>query len=293
MSPHSKRVQPINPTEPHVWNLALGVATSSYEDQHSKYIVKEIKTPVDSTKHAWLTTLSIGFQGTNSFRDLWYDADMALVPISFFKNQSSKKFDEVKVHRGFQRRYLEIHDDVHDIISRKKPKHVLLSGHSLGGAISQFCALDFSLCYPDMNITCVTFGSPKCGNIAYVNMFSEKVPHHIRIYHEDDPIVAFPFGPYEHAGLPIRISCDNLRRDSFDPLFEHSTKMYKRSMVRLQRLHRGKKVLDGFYVLSANRILPAGLTRSMRIQRVSSTLKRIPSVVNRACSSPGLFISFV
>lgn len=236
--------------EPYVWNLALDIATSSYVE-FGKFVVEENVGPFP---------LAIGFQGTNSFYDLLYDADIALVPCSFL----SPHHDEILVHRGFQKRYLEIRDDIQDIILRKGPKQVLLSGHSLGGALSQCCAMDLSFAYPQVLITCITFGSPKCGNHGFVKHMSQRVPNHIRFFHQEDPVVSVPFGLYRHAGIPVRIPCE-LPRHTFDPFHEHSTKLYDHSLRKFQKLHFRKKIFDRSHVLLPNRSVPTSLTRCVRI----------------------------
>lgn len=233
--------------DPSVWIIALHMATESYGEPHTKYIVE---SQVDSFP------LSIGFQGTSSFRDLLYNADIALVPCSFIPD-----CEGVLVHRGFQKRYLEIRDDIHDMIRRKRPHKVLLSGHSMGGALSQCCAMDLSVCFPGMFITCVTFGSPKCGNEEFSKQLEQKVPRHVRIFHQEDPIVLFPLGMYRHAGKPVCIHKESESALKLS-LEKHSTKFYD--------LHLRKKVFDRFHILFSHRPVLTSLTRRMRVYRVST-----------------------
>ena len=68
---------------------------------------------------------------------------------------------------------------------------ILICGHSLGGALSVICGLDFALNpisedKPTINV--ITFGAPRSGNCAFAWLFNRMVPNHIRMVHEHDVV---------------------------------------------------------------------------------------------------------
>ena len=77
-------------------------------------------------------------------------------------------------------------------------KHVIFSGHSLGGALATLAAVQFAKQYPDIVVSCVTFGSPRVGNGTFAQMFNKCCAGSFRFVNEDDPV---PMGP-----TPIRFT---------------------------------------------------------------------------------------
>lgn len=77
-------------------------------------------------------------------------------------------------------------------------KHVVFSGHSLGGALATLAAVQFAKQYPDIVVSCVTFGSPRVGNGSFAQMFNKCCKGSFRFVNEDDPV---PMGP-----TPIRFT---------------------------------------------------------------------------------------
>lgn len=49
------------------------------------------------------------------------------------------------------------------------PSRVLCCGHSLGGALATLASAWASYEYPDADVRCVTLGSPRVGNPAFVD----------------------------------------------------------------------------------------------------------------------------
>ena len=92
-------------------------------------------------------------------------------------------YKNVYVHSGFKTQYDSIRDQVFQFVAEKfklyKPKQLLITGHSLGGALATLCALDFRL-NPVPNyqptIKVITFGAPQVGNEKFVEIFNQNVP---------------------------------------------------------------------------------------------------------------------
>ncbi|KAK9161467.1 hypothetical protein Syun_007808 [Stephania yunnanensis] len=72
--------------------------------------------------------------------------------------------------------------------------NIMVTGHSMGGAMASFCALDLAVNHGVKNIQLMTFGQPRIGNAAFAAYFSEHVPNTFRITHEHDLVPHLP--PY-------------------------------------------------------------------------------------------------
>ncbi|AQK48686.1 Lipase [Zea mays] len=67
-------------------------------------------------------------------------------------------------------------------------------GHSMGGALASFCALDLSVKFGSQEVELMTFGQPRIGNPAFAVYFGEQVPRTIRVTHQNDIVPHLP--PY-------------------------------------------------------------------------------------------------
>ena len=167
-------------------------------------------------------SLSIVFRGTESFRDVLTDLNMVRVRMDLPNIENRPK-----VHWGFLRQFRTVEDQVREQIEEyleeKKNvdathKQIIFSGHSLGGALSTLASVQFGREYPDIPISCVTFGSPRVGNSHFCHLFDQCVQHSYRFVNEDDPV---PMGPtplrFRHVKGGLWIDDDELLRQK--PLF--------------------------------------------------------------------------
>lgn len=56
------------------------------------------------------------------------------------------------------------------------PVRVLVTGHSLGGALGMLCAYDVARAHPGLDVSCYTFGTPRVGNRAFADLYGGLVP---------------------------------------------------------------------------------------------------------------------
>lgn len=121
------------------------------------------------------------------------------------------------VETGFYNSYSKVHDDIIKSIHYTSDLFgvydILLSGHSLGGAISTILALDLSHYYEQYNIIgLVTFGSPRIGNNAFVKAINLlPIEYSYRVVHNDDMVPHLPpieFN-YSHVSTEIWYNEDN------------------------------------------------------------------------------------
>ena len=68
-----------------------------------------------------------------------------------------------RAHGGFLRAYLSVREAVHRLLKELGGTTLLVTGHSLGGALAVLAACDFGAQFRG-NLKCITFGSPRVGN---------------------------------------------------------------------------------------------------------------------------------
>jgi hypothetical protein len=109
-------------------------------------------------------------------------------------------FNNALVHSGF---YTAYHNttlrarviDAVKVIQQVRPElSVIVTGHSMGGAMATFCALDLSANYGFKDIEVFTFGQPRVGNHAFSIYYNEFVPLTTRVTHAHDLVPHLP--PY-------------------------------------------------------------------------------------------------
>ena len=102
--------------------------------------------------------LSITFRGTESARDIITDLNIFQVkmPIKYMTEDNLPE-----VHWGFFNQFSELKPDIDEIINQyrkeetRRPKEIIFSGHSLGGALATISALNYGMEYPDIQVNCV------------------------------------------------------------------------------------------------------------------------------------------
>ncbi|XP_006645298.1 lipase-like [Oryza brachyantha] len=107
---------------------------------------------------------------------------------------------EAMVHRGFYSAYhnTTIRDGVVNGIQKTRKLFgdvpIMVTGHSMGGAMASFCALDLVVNYGLDGVQLMTFGQPRIGNAAFASFFKKYLPHAIRVTHGHDIVPHLP--PY-------------------------------------------------------------------------------------------------
>jgi hypothetical protein len=88
---------------------------------------------------AKLNRLIVAFRGTEYFKDWLDDFDFAPAPYSAIPGRGT-------VHQGFQVVYEAVRENLRKLVQSKAPgcKELLITGHSLGGALAAFSAPIFS-----------------------------------------------------------------------------------------------------------------------------------------------------
>jgi hypothetical protein len=151
------------------------------------------------------SSLFVCFRGTSSLKDVKTDLDISLLDI---------KFNSIncKVHSGFYKQYISIADVLFQhILANLHFKELIICGHSLGGALATLATLDLIHKLPNCNIQCITFGSPRVGDINFVKLYNEKIKKSYRIVNHKDPIQYFPLHHlYNHIHRAICFKKKNI-----------------------------------------------------------------------------------
>jgi len=170
--------------------LASRMAYPKYEPyDYKKYLISNNKTDTQCYiyEHDGLSVIS--FRGTQKnlkdiLTDIW--AFKRHIPFTHTKR--------IRVHRGFYRAYMSVRDEILDELITHKTDKVLITGHSLGGALATLCAVDIQKndIYQTKDIYLKTFGSPKVGNRHFKKSFNKRIINSDRFVNPFDFVPTVP-----------------------------------------------------------------------------------------------------
>jgi len=103
----------------------------------------------------------------------------------------------IEVHSGFavehKKTAPQILAEVKKLMAEHSSNHVILIGHSLGGALAELDTLYMKLNLPEgTTIQGVTFGTPRVGNPAWATFFDSQITQFIRLNNKRDPVPTVP-----------------------------------------------------------------------------------------------------
>jgi len=148
-------------------------------------------------------TAFVAFRGTQTFEDWVADFDALFEPYRYVQ-------DAGQVHRGFQTIYDAVHDSVKAGIGAALNgcDTLLVTGHSLGGALAVIAAPDFAKnlnLVPDL----VTFAGPAAGLPDFARFFDLRIPSCYRVVNFWDLVPRLPpqvpAGIFEQTGTAIHV----------------------------------------------------------------------------------------
>jgi|LauGreDrversion4_2_1035121.scaffolds.fasta_scaffold203187_1 hypothetical protein len=154
----------------------------------------------------------VAFHGTQDADDIYTDAQAFLKDISVLEMPAA-----CKAHSGFIDRYLHDRPDMqHKLYNmidasnmENQPLEILVTGHSLGGALAALAAYDIQKnIFPTATIKLVTFNSPRVFNMAAAQEFEILLgKNSLRLWRHYDPVSAVPMGRlgYKHVGKSLKL----------------------------------------------------------------------------------------
>lgn len=133
------------------------------------------------------TSALIAFRGTEEFAD-WID-NISIAPKTRLYG---------KVHSGFFNGFDAVKEQLEAELNRLSPKQVLITGHSLGGALATVAAAEWSQTYPISSV--YTFGQPAVGRGDFIKLFRTRFSNKFFRFVNDDDIVTRVPPNYKHIG---------------------------------------------------------------------------------------------
>ena len=156
-------------------------------------------------------TVYLAFRGTYSKNDALIDGDVSKLECAFLGKKC--------VHRGFLNRYLQLQKGMKDLLNEKinlyrretgkEIKKIVVTGHSLGGALSTLAALELQQLDKKTPVKLITFCSPRVLSFeAYDYVVKKNILQQsgengaVRIYRHGDVVASMPFGSmgFKHFG---------------------------------------------------------------------------------------------
>jgi len=208
----------------------------------AKYLLAGRKELQD--KPVYLVTVT----GTENFKDFKIDMSFAKAyfagdtPEDFAEmaNKPDVKDNEPQVHRGFntytQQAFFQPEEDgislgerLRDLLVENPEARVVLTGHSLGGAVAIILGqrlIDMGA--PAEQLRVVTFGAPPVGNAAFAEHCSQLKLDRVVI--AKDPVVKLP--TMKLTGLEHFGEVTELSRNTSSKRFRHSVSIYLDTVLK-------------------------------------------------------------
>ncbi|MGD1909058.1 MAG: lipase family protein [Leptolyngbyaceae cyanobacterium] len=131
------------------------------------------------------------FRGSESRVDWFNNAQFRQKTYPYGDDSST----DVRFHRGFMAAYFAVRDRLHELARQYPTASLVVTGHSLGGALATICALDLQYNitqHSKQPLAVYTFGAPRVGNGALVESFTQRVPNAYRFTYGRDLVTHLP-----------------------------------------------------------------------------------------------------
>jgi len=188
---------------------AITLSTLAYSDlqpnfpETSLLCIDDPETDVQCYARVKGDCLNIAFRGSSSVQDWITNIAVPKKAIPY-----GNPISEIRVHSGFLKAYKSpaVREAIHRVMTADV-NHVLITGHSLGGALSILCAVDLEYNFPDKDYEVILFGAPRVGNRAFQQSYHKRVPNTIRFENGNDMVSKLPSASmgYCHVGKCIHI----------------------------------------------------------------------------------------
>ncbi|MEB3269711.1 MAG: lipase family protein [Leptolyngbya sp.] len=117
---------------------------------------------------------------------------------------------EIRFHRGFMAAYFAVRDRVTEVMKQYPQAAMVVTGHSLGGALATVAALDLQYNitqHTQQPLTVYTFGAPRVGNAALIASFEQRVLDSHRYVYGRDLVTEVPrwWQGYRHVPQQVNL----------------------------------------------------------------------------------------
>jgi len=167
------------------------------------------------------TQAYIGFENSsNSIIVSFRGTDLLSLPnwiedLSVGLKREYNKCKGCEIDDGFAKAHDAIQDQVFNSVDSMFQSYpaanLLITGHSLGGALAVLTAVDMALKYNNVSISLYTYGCPRVGNEQFADYFDGMKITSYRVVHWADPIARLPPQPlhYQHVQTQIWYNADS------------------------------------------------------------------------------------
>lgn len=139
-------------------------------------IITEVQNIIDPFITLFRSTVA-------SSKDFLTDINVKKIDIE--NDLSISQASSIKVHNGFYNSYMSVKSQIDNILNELKLEEydeIIITGHSLGGALATICALDLVNNINNLIIHMYNFASPHVGNKDFVKLYNSKVNNSFRIH---------------------------------------------------------------------------------------------------------------
>eukprot|EP00759_Apiculatamorpha_spiralis_P020862 PhF_6_TR26092/c0_g1_i2/m.36854 len=161
------------------------------------------------------SVIAIAFRGTVNASNVKYDFKLTRSYLQEGSKNVLKDFFRVpSVHLGFRILWSKFEPEIVGLVDtlfeRNPNARLLITGHSLGGALANMCALHFATRTDDERrqhlSTVYTFGSPRLGNSRFRDMYNAAVPSTFRVVNQMDIVTRMSLIPDNpHVGCEVSV----------------------------------------------------------------------------------------
>lgn len=175
------------------------------KDSFQKLGVDSVETVVDGSMVGYVIAVAdvtvVAFRGTDDNFDWFCNLNSLTTPTP-----------QGPIHRGFQRSYLPLKPQIIKLLKRQRPKHLWLTGHSLGGALAVVCAHDLIDNEKRAVRGVMTFGQPMvAGPQLAVHLDRVLLGKFAHFVNDTDIVPRVP--PFlKHCGSLVWFTHDGIRR---------------------------------------------------------------------------------
>eukprot|EP01096_Ripella_sp_DP13-Kostka_P016170 TRINITY_DN778_c0_g1_i1.p1 TRINITY_DN778_c0_g1~~TRINITY_DN778_c0_g1_i1.p1 ORF type:complete len:316 (+),score=138.24 TRINITY_DN778_c0_g1_i1:61-1008(+) len=186
---------------------ASALTTWSCQWCHSGFTVMQIPTSRDGGFSfvgfdAANKTIVVSFRGSTNLQDWIVDLN-SIVKVPY------KSVPGAEVGKGFNDMYNQlqpaIFSTVQSLVKQNPTYQVVVTGHSLGAALSVLCAVDLVTSGTVKNVTVYNYGCPRVGNQAFSNYYHSYVPITYRVVNGHDIVPHLPLESLGFYHVPMEV----------------------------------------------------------------------------------------
>eukprot|EP01083_Nonionella_stella_P041783 113138_1 len=182
--------------EPQMKNITIVESTKAFKNSAQGYVAYD---PI------YGPSIVIAFAGTNPLTiEDW------ITDVSFQFVNYSNGCTDCKIHKGFYDTYTSISTQIWKQVRVLLQYYgdstkLVITGHSLGGAMAIHCAIDSVVNYKIKPSYVYTFGQPRVGDDAFAAHYGSVVTNLFRVTYRKDPVPHLPFAIWTYTHLPTEI----------------------------------------------------------------------------------------